>query len=78
MFTLGNDKKHFNTGLFCIETGSLVHYSTSVDLNIMTTRYISIENDLYNYIIKHKIKIDILDKMELIWFDIAAKKSFIW
>jgi hypothetical protein len=77
LFALGNDKKHFNTGLFCIETGSLLHYSTSVDLNIMSTRYISIENDLYNYIIKHKIKFDILDKMELIWFDIAAKKSFI-
>ena len=78
LFTIGDGNNHFNTGLFCIETCSLLHYSTSVDLNIMSIRYISIEYDLYNYIIKHKIKFDILAKMELIWFDIAAKKSFIW
>ena len=70
LFTLGNDKKHFNTGLFTLETRILLDYCKKVNLNNMVNKYISIENDLYKYIIDHNHKFNLCEKMELLWHDI--------
>jgi len=75
LFTIGNNKLHFNTGLFSIETGKLLDYYKNIDLPKMISSQISIEYDLYNYFKHNNIQYNILDKMELVWFDIAAKKS---
>lgn len=72
LFTLGNDKKHFNTGLFTLETCILLDYCKKVNLNNMVNKYISIENDLYKYIIDHNYKFDLCEKMELLWHDIQT------
>ena len=75
LFTYGNGKKHFNTGLFCIETSALLNYIVKVDLNNMVSCSISIEYDLYNYTVRNSIDFYILEKIELIWFDFIAKRE---
>lgn len=72
LFTIGSDKTHFNTGLFTLETCILLDYCNKVNLNIMVNKYISIENDLYNYIISQNYQFDLCEKMELLWHDINA------
>ena len=74
LFTLGNGNNHFNTGLFCIESKLILNYSFSRNLNKILTHYISIENDLYNYMSLNNIDYNILDKMNLLWFDFQGKK----
>ena len=76
LFTLGNNNLHFNTGLFSIQTNHLLYYSTKCILKNMVIKSISIEYDLFNYFKHNNIQYDILDKMELVWFDITTKKSY--
>lgn len=71
LFTLGENKEHFNTGLFCIKMCDLLNYLASVNLDIMITNYISIEYHLFNFIITNSINYDLLDKMDLIWFNLG-------
>lgn len=68
LFTFNTNIKHFNTGLFCIESKHLINYIEKIDLKSMVNKYICIEDDLYSYFIKNKIKFDILEKMDLLWF----------
>ena len=76
LFTLGDNKIHFNTGLFSIQTNHLLNYLTKCVLKVMVIKSISIENDLFNYFNHNTIQYDILNKMELVWFDITTKKSY--
>jgi len=68
LFTININVKHFNTGLFCIQTKTLINYINNVNLNNMSSNSISIENDLYLYFINNNISFDTLNKMDLIWF----------
>jgi hypothetical protein len=76
LFTLGNSKNHFNTGLFCIDSSKLLYYCHNTVLSIMVVSSISIEYDLFNYIKKNNILFYIRPKMELIWFDYTSNKSY--
>ena len=78
LFTINVNVKHFNTGLFCLESKHLMNYCNHINLIHMINNYISIEDDLYNYINNNDIKYDILDKMDLIWFDTATKLTYEW
>lgn len=69
LFSFNTIGKHFNTGLFCIESKHLLDYIEKTDLNHMVNRYISIEDDLYNYFIRNQIQFDIVEKMDLLWFE---------
>ena len=68
IFNLGIGSQ-FNTGLFSIDTSSLSTYSNSRDLNKMINNSISIEDDLYNFIINNKINFDTVPKMGVDWHD---------
>lgn len=69
LFTININVKHFNTGLFCLESKYLINYISNIDLKYMVNKCISIEWDLYNYINDNDdIKYDILDKMDITWF----------
>jgi mannose-1-phosphate guanylyltransferase len=68
LFTLGSDKKHFNTGLFCIKSDVLLQFIKLIQPHILIKNNYSIENIIYNYIIGNKISYNLLDKMDLIWF----------
>ena len=70
LFTINENVKHFNTGLFCIQSGELIKYINNSNLDNMVSRRISIEYDLYRYFINNNISFDILEKMDLIWFPI--------
>ena len=59
---------HFYTGLFCIETDKLIDYCFNINLYNMVNNNISIEYDLYNYMIKRNIVFNNTDKLNLIWF----------
>jgi hypothetical protein len=78
LFTLNKNTKHFNTGLFCIETKYLLNYIHSVNLDNMVKNYISIEDHLYSYFNNKKINYDILDKMDLLWFNNIENKIYHW
>ena len=77
LFTIGCNNIHFNTGLFCIDTNTIIKYSLSTDLIKMVNKSISIEYDLYNYIKQYNIYYDVLDKMNLIWFDTISQKQYL-
>lgn len=68
LFTINVNIKHFNTGLFCLESKHLIDYISNTDLRHMINNSISIECDLYNNINNKGINYDVLDKMDLIWF----------
>ena len=68
LFTLGSDKKHFNTGLFCIKSDVLLQFIKLIQPHILIKNNYSIENIIYNYIIGNKISYNLLDKMDLIWY----------
>lgn len=78
LFTINVNVKHFNTGLFCLESKYLMNYCNHINLIHMINNYIGIEDDLYNYINNNDIKYDILDKMDLIWFDTVTKLPYEW
>jgi hypothetical protein len=47
-----------------------------VRLDQMVRNYISIEHDLFNYF--KYIEYDVLEKMDLIWFNSANDKEYEW
>jgi len=73
LFTYGENKQHFNTGLFAIKSSILLDF-----INIYTPRQLgskSIEYVLYDYIKNNKINFNTLDKMNLIRYDATTKKT---
>ena len=68
LFTMGKENNHFNTGLFCIQTNILLNYISTVNLQEMVFKYISIEYDIYDFFIKNNIYYDLENKMNLIWY----------
>jgi hypothetical protein len=75
LFTTNNTIKHFNTGLFTLNSNVLIEFSKSINLKEMTEQRISIEYIIYDYIFDHNISYDIVDKMGVIWHDEVQKKS---
>jgi len=69
LFTLGNEKNHFNTGLFSIEINVLLEYIKKNAIIDNINNYISIEYDIYEFFINNNINYELKDKMELIWYD---------
>ena len=80
LFTLGKEKNHFNTGLFCINTNLLLEFININTPDKLIQNNISIEYVLYSYFIKNKIKnkieFSILDKMDLLWYDTYTKTTY--
>jgi hypothetical protein len=74
IFTSNDNKNSFNTGLFCIETKHLLNYIKNIDLNNMVIKYISLEDDLFNYINKNSITYTLHDRMGVIWHDAYTNK----
>ena len=68
LFTLGSNKIHFNTGLFCLKSNDLLKFIKLVHPNELIKNNSSIEYILYQYIHKNKISYEKLDKMDLLWF----------
>jgi len=74
LFTMNLNSSHFNTGLFCMKSKLLLCYIQHTPAPKLKG---CIENDLYNYV-KNNDSFDLLDKMELIWFDSFSKKEYFW
>tara|TARA_B110000495_G_C22972936_1_gene571207 strand:+ start:520 stop:1164 length:645 start_codon:yes stop_codon:yes gene_type:complete len=68
LFTLGSNKIHFNTGLFCLKSIDLLKFIKQVHPNDLIQNNSSIEYILYQYIHKNNISYEVLDKMDLLWF----------
>ena len=73
LFTYGENRYHFNTGLFCISCKILMVFIHSVKLNEMCHNYISIEDILFDFFKKFNIPYSLMDKMELVWFPHLCK-----
>lgn len=80
LFTYGSNNKlsrHFNTGLFICKSNELLNFIKIVSPEKLTNSRVSIEYILYNYYVNNNIPYNILDKMNLIWYDTSSKKSYI-
>jgi hypothetical protein len=75
LFTLGKERNHFNTGLFCIKIIDLEIFLSLVNLNRMIQHNISIEYIIYDFFVSNNIEYHTLDKMDLIWFDNNLKRN---
>jgi len=78
VFTYGSDKKHFNTGLFCIESNVLMRFVDSVNLNTMLEQQICIEYMLFDFLTINHIPYTIQDKMNLLWFGFGLHTPYSW
>lgn len=74
LFTMNRNSSRFNTGLFCIKSKLLLGYIKHTPPPKLKG---NIEDDLYHYV-KNNDSFDLLDKMELIWFDCFSKKEYFW
>ena len=71
VFTYNNNPctaKHFNTGLFTIQTNVLLKFISIYKPEFFSRTMQSIEYVLYNFFQENKIEYDTLDKMDLIWY----------
>ena len=68
IFTYGNGKNHFNTGLFVCKTQELLKFINEVPPSLLVEKSLSIEYVIYNFFKNYNIPYDILDKMNSIWY----------
>ena len=59
--------KHFQTGLIGANITTLVDFSNQQDVRLMVESSLSIEDLLYKFLIKNKIKFNCVKKLGLIW-----------
>lgn len=58
LFTLSHCKTHFKTGLFCIDSRTLLEFMQSINIPTYSQ---SIEHTLRNYMNSHKIKYEVME-----------------
>lgn len=74
MFTLGTNKKHFNTGLFMIKTGDLINFIKKNNPIDLVDKHKGLEYALFDFVNDNNISYDIFDHMYLLWYDSFFKK----
>lgn len=75
LFTMGKKQNHFNTGIFCIKTKNLLEFINFWTPQKLTKQNLGIEYVIYGYFIHNKINYELLNKMDLLWYD--AKMNLI-
>ena len=79
LFTMNaNTTGAYNTGLFSCKSSELINFIRCISPESIITNNISIEYVMYNFFTQNNILFDILDKMNLIWYDTYAKKEWNW
>jgi hypothetical protein len=73
LFTYGENKIHFNTGLFCINCTILLSFIDIVDIEYMSYNSICVEYLIFDFFIENKIPYNVTEKMNLIWFPFNEK-----
>lgn len=68
LFTMGKNMRHFNTGLFCINSKVLLDFINEITPEKLVNNNMSIEYVIYDFIKNNNIDYKITDKMDLIWF----------
>ncbi len=68
LFTIGKEQNHFNTGLFCIKSSTLLQYIQLNSPQLLVSKRLGIEYSLYHFFLRNKIQFDTRKKMNLIWF----------
>jgi hypothetical protein len=71
LFTIGKEQNHFNTGLFCIKSSTLLQYIQLNSPQLLVSKRLGIEYSLYHFFLRNKIQFDTRKKMNLIWYDTA-------
>ena len=74
LFTYGENRKHFNTGLFCISCPILLRFIDCVDINWMIINFVSIEYIIFDLFIQNNLPFKVRDKMNLIWYPYQEKE----
>ena len=67
LFTIGKEQNHFNTGLFCIKSSTLLQYIQLNSPQLLVSKRLGIEYSLYHFFLRNKIQFDTRKKMNLIW-----------
>lgn len=71
LFTIGKEQNHFNTGLFCIKSSTLLQYIQYNSPQLLVSKKLGMEYSLYHFFLRNKIHFDTQKKMNLIWYDTA-------
>lgn len=77
LFTLNknpNAPKHFNTGLFCIDSKLLLNYCETANIESMCSSNISVEYEIFNFINNSKVSYDTFSEMGVIWHSYENKQ----
>jgi len=69
LITIGDNKKHFNTGLFSFNSEEFLKFINSTSPQELAINRDSIEYTLFDFVINNNIKFDNLDKMGVYWHD---------
>jgi len=69
LFTINCNNPTFNTGLFTLHSNILMDYIS----NNTMTEFVSIENDLFNWCVDNNIEYNIIDKMNIVWYNNNTK-----
>ena len=78
LFTLGENKKHFNTGLFAIKTTYLMKFMNEYQPILLIKLKLGIEYAIFNFFETHKIHYDLETKMDLLWFNNIDNQTYSW
>lgn len=69
LFTINKEHgRHFNTGLFCINSKVLNDYCASSDVIEMVRKSVSIEDHMLDFFEREKIPFDTREELGLIWY----------
>ena len=74
LFTYGQNGIHFNTGLFCINSETLLLFIDNIDLQLMVSNFVSIEYAIFDFFKNNNIPFSVTEKMELLWFPYLEKE----
>ena len=73
-----NSPRHFNTGLFACKSKDLLTFIDVVSPSKLVKHNVGIEYVLYNFFRNNNLDYDVLEKMNLIWYDTYAQKEYHW
>lgn len=65
------------TGLVCFTRSDFEKYSTAIDLENMVAKKISIEDDVYQFLLTNKTEFTTVDKLGVLWHDAANNRHLL-
>lgn len=76
LFNINKQGDHFNTGILCIKSNLLLQFISEYSPEKLIKERLGLEYALYNFMKKHQY--DIVNLMDLLWYDSYKQKTVNW